>query len=323
MMFRFSILVLLCLPVLAQGADGYHGRVDVNDFIQKMVDKHQFSEIKLQKLFSSVHRRQSIVDAISRPAEKRLTWKDYRKIFLTKKRIDSGASFLKANRELLAQIENEYEVPAEIIVAIVGVETFYGTRTGKYPVLESLATLSFDYPPRAKFFLSELEHYLLLIRDEQLEIEETTGSYAGAMGMPQFIASSYRNFAVDYDKDGKRDLWKSRAAIFASVANYFKRHGWKRNAAIAYQARARQEVNVKSIDKYASRLLKPHTSVSKYRKKGLTVPGHIAGKEYWMALNNFYVITRYNHSPMYALAVYQLSQEILAHSKSAYATTIR
>ena len=157
------------------------------------------------------------------------------------------------------------------------------------------------------------------------------------MGMPQFIASSYRAFAVDYDKDGKRDLWQSRADILASVANYFKRHGWKRNAAIAFQARARQDMNIKSIDEYASRKLKPHTSVSRYRKKGLAVPGHIAGKElatllrfegsngdeYWMALNNFYVITRYNHSPMYALAVYQLSQEILAHSKSAYATTIR
>lgn len=309
-----AILLLFVAPIVS--AD-YSQRDDVQQFIDQMVEKHGFKRDQLMKKFAEADRLDGVLEAIARPAEKVLTWKEYRPIFISSKRISGGNKFLQEHRETLKRAEQEYGVPAEIITAIVGVETYYGRLSGKTRVFDSLVTLGFDYPPRSRFFLSELEQFLLLTREEDVDVKEVRGSYAGAMGMPQFISSSYRHYAVDFDGDGKRDLWNNTEDVIGSVANYFKVHGWKAGETVVVPARVNG-----SIEETRSKL-KPHTSISDLNKLGvfpilridddpmatvITLKGE-DGTEYWLGLDNFYVITRYNHSAMYAMAVYQLSQE--------------
>ena len=198
-------------------------------------------------------------------------------------------------------------------------ESYYGRYSGKYDVFDSLTTLGFDYPPRASFFKSELEQLLLLTREENVDIETVRGSYAGAMGMPQFISSSYRHYAVDFDNDGKRDLWGNIDDVIGSVANYFSKHGWHKGKTVIHRVNLK-----KTIADIGRRNLKPTKSISEYKNLGVEfdtlLPGDTAatlielegvkGTEHWMGMKNFYVITRYNHSALYALAVYQLSQEL-------------
>jgi len=264
-----------------------------------------------------------------RNAEKRLQWHEYRKIFLTPARIDGGVAFWKENADILRKAEAAFGVAPQIIVAIIGVETRYGNNTGRHRVLDALSTLAFDYPPRSEFFTGELEQYLILAREEDIEVVTTTGSYAGAMGYGQFIPSSYRNYAVDFDEDGKRDLWNNKMDIIGSVANYFNRHGWKAGSPVAVRAKVEG-------DQYSALLelgYKPNTVLDALRHDGITpiepMPDDLVaallsleqkdGPEYWLAFNNFYTITRYNHSPLYAMAVYQLSEEIRgAYQQSAH-----
>ncbi|CAH1387551.1 lytic murein transglycosylase B [Candidatus Nitrotoga sp. M5] len=314
-----SLLLLLCLIPLTAFAN-YEEREDVQQFITQMVTKHGFDRQKLHDMFSRAEKKDWVLKAIARPAEKTKTWAQYRSIFITDKRIDEGREFLRQHRETLARAEQKYSVPAEIITAIIGVETFYGQRSGSTLVLDSLTTLGFDYPPRSRFFLSELEQFLLLARDENIDASEILGSYAGAMGMPQFISSSYRHYAVDFDGDGKRDLWNNPADVIGSVANYFSTHGWSKGEPVTSRATV---ATPDSIDKINN--LKPHTSIGELKLNGVTPLQSLeddemasvfrfdgeSGDEYWLGLNNFYVITRYNHSSMYAMAVYQLSREIL------------
>jgi len=203
---KTQLKTLLLTSVLLSGSS--FANTDEQAFIDKMVQEHQFDAAEISSLLSQAKKQQSIIDAMSRPAEKRLNWGQYRKIFIKDKRIKGGMKFWKENQVLLEQAEKTYGVPAQIITAIVGVETFYGRITGKYSVLDSLYTLGFHYPPRAKFFRSELEEFLQLTREEGVSPTEPLGSYAGAMGRPQFISSSFRAYAVDFDKDGKRDIWK-------------------------------------------------------------------------------------------------------------------
>ena len=179
-----------------------------------------------------------VLEAIARPAEKTKTWAEYRSIFITDKRIDKGREFLRRHRDTLARAEKTYSVPAEIITAIIGVETYYGQRSGKTRVLDSLTTLGFDYPPRSRFFLSELEQFLLLARDENIDAGEIVGSYAGAMGMPQFISSSYRQYSVDFDGDGKRDLWSIRS-MSSAVSRTIWRHGWSKGEPVTRPSQRR------------------------------------------------------------------------------------
>jgi membrane-bound lytic murein transglycosylase B len=216
--------------------------------------------------------------------------------------------------------EKVYGVAPQIIVAIIGVETRYGGNTGKYAVLDALSTLAFDYPPRAKFFRGELEQYLLLAREEHIDLLNTKGSYAGAMGYGQFIPSSYQRYAVDFDQDGKRDLWDSPMDIIGSVANYLHVNGWTPGAKVADRA----SVTGNRFKGVIEKGLKPEMTVKQLKSEGITpvkpLPADTlaalisldqkSGPEYWLGLNNFYVITRYNHSPLYAMAVYQLSEEI-------------
>jgi len=301
-------------------------RSDVKGFIQEMVDKHQFDAKKLTTLFEDVVLKQKIVDAISRPAEGK-PWFKYRPIFVTKTRIKEGVVFWNENEAILKAAEEKYGVPPEIIVAIIGVETRYGRHKGGYRVMDSLSTLAFAYPKRAKFFRSELEQYLLLTREEKLNPMEIKGSYAGAMGKSQFISSSYRHYAVDFDGDGKRDLWNNNADAIGSVANYFKRHKWQTGKAVAAPA----IVGSNHIQVLVKKGYKPHSTVAELRERGVTAKIKVdlkamgalvelkipAGREYWLALNNFYVITRYNHSPLYAMAVHQLGQAILKKREKA------
>ena len=308
---------ILLLPLAAQA--NYAQRKDVQEFINQMVEKHNFDRTVLSQWMAKANKLDGVLESIARPAEKTLTWERYRPIFLKKKRIKLGKEFMQKNRVLLERAEKETGVPKNIITAIIGVETYYGRHKGKTSVFDSLVTLGFDYPPRAKFFRSELEHFLLLAREVDIDVSSIKGSYAGAMGMPQFISSSYRAYAVDFDGDGKRDLWDSKADVIGSVANYFKKHGWQRGGDVVHRARLKQ------APKEATRTkLKPHTSIADFRHQGVVISKAFAddvkatlvtlegneGVEHWIGLKNFYVITRYNHSALYAMAVYQLSLEL-------------
>ena len=313
-----QLTTLLITSVLLSSAA--LANTDEQAFIDKMVKEHQFDAAEISSLLNQAKKQQSIIDAMSRPAEKRLNWGQYRKIFITDKRIKGGMKFWKENQAILEQAEKTYGVPAQIITAIVGVETYYGRITGKYSVLDSLYTLGFHYPPRAKFFRSELEEFLQLAREEGVSPTEPLGSYAGAMGRPQFISSSFRAYAVDFDKDGKRDIWENNADVIGSVANYFKRHGWKAGEPVAQlvtgakkgfdeeiKAGYKPSLDVKSL---IDRGIILGSSLDKDAKVALLEMESDDGNEYWVTSPNFYAITRYNHSPLYAMAVFQLSEAI-------------
>jgi membrane-bound lytic murein transglycosylase B len=325
---KYSIAVVALLGALpactttmsAPESGGYASNPQVQVFINEMVARHGFSKQELEKVFSQAERNDSILEAMSRPAEKKLAWYEYRKIFLTQSRIDGGVAFWNQNADALSRAEKAYGVDAQIIVAIIGVETRYGGNTGKYRVLDALTTLAFDYPPRSKFFRGELEQYLLLARADHIDLLSTRGSYAGAMGYGQFMPSSYQHYAVDFDQDGKRDLWDSPLDIVGSVANYLHEHGWNPGQTVTVRARVTGAAYASVLGKG----LKPETPVGTLRAEGITASKPLpdstlaalisldqeSGPEYWLGLNNFYVITRYNHSPLYAMAVYQLSEEI-------------
>jgi membrane-bound lytic murein transglycosylase B len=313
-----------CLLTLAGTAAlaGYGNEPQVQEFIAGMVERHDFKRDELLEVLGQAERRDDIIELMSRPAEKRLAWYEYRKIFLTQSRIDGGVAFWKQNAEILKKAEEAFGVDPQVVVAIIGVETRYGSNTGRHRVLDALATLAFDYPPRSEFFTGELEQYLVLAREEDIDLLSAKGSYAGAMGYGQFIPSSYRNFAVDFDANGKRDLWNSPMDIIGSVANYFHVHGWEHNAPVAVRAEVSGDDHQTLLDLG----YKPNTVLHAMRHDGVTpvseMPDDLEaaliafeqqdGPEYWLGFNNFYVITRYNHSPLYAMAVYQLSEEIRA-----------
>lgn len=301
----------------AEARFGQEGELE--SFVQDMANRHDFDVAQLRQLLSQAQPRQDIIDAMNNPAE-RLPWHRYRPIFLKPDRIAQGVVFWNDNAELLEKISSEYGIPSEILVAIVGVETYYGRHKGRHRVLDALATLGFNYPPRAQFFRRELEQYLLLAREERLDPLQLTGSYAGAMGMPQFIPSSYRSYAVDGDGDGRRDLFSNTADIMASVANYFRRHNWETGGLIAAPA----QVSGKGWLTLDDQDLKPVRTFAQLTAAGVSTavpaaadaPARLLvletadGDEHWATFHNFYVITRYNRSPLYAMAVFQLAQQI-------------
>jgi membrane-bound lytic murein transglycosylase B len=293
----------------------------VAEFVSEMTRDYGFAGEQLISLFHDVERKQSILDAISRPAERVKTWKEYRPIFLTDARIKRGVDFWNQNAEALARAEKEYGVPAQYIVAIIGVETFFGRNTGNYRVMDALATLGFDYPPRADFFRKELKQFLLLAREQQVDPLSLTGSYAGAMGLPQFMPSSFRAYAVDFDGDGHINIWSDPTDAIGSVASYFKQHGWQAGEPVASQA----DLGVDSAQSAVTQGLEPQMNLGQLRALGWRTHDVLRddqmvtairfdgenGPEYWVGLPNFYVITRYNRSAMYAMAVNQLAGEIV------------
>ena len=302
-------------------ASGYAAHPEGKKFIAEM-QKEGFSEEYLTSVLGQARRQESILKAMSRPAEKRLNWGEYRSIFIQPKRIKQGVKFWEENRVALERAEKEFGVPAEIIVAIIGVETRYGRITGSYRVIDALTTLGFDYPKRAKFFRGQLKEYLHLVREEKVAFNSLKGSYAGAMGYGQFIPSSFRDFAVDFDGDGQRDIWKNKTDAIGSVANYFARHHWKTGEEVVSSV----VFNSPAQDEWFSKGLKPELTLAQWQEKGVstqtTLPADSPatlmrltikdGEQYWFGLHNFYVITRYNHSKLYAMAVYRLSEQIKA-----------
>jgi membrane-bound lytic murein transglycosylase B len=293
-------------------------------FARKAAREHQLDEQEVLRVLQQARFKQSIVDAISRPAEAK-PWFEYRPIFLNQKRIDAGVSFWHDHEELLARAADRFQVDAQIIVAIIGVETLYGGNTGSYRVLDALATLAFHYPrsgrDRSEFFSNELMNFLVLGKEEGLPLQEVSGSYAGAMGLGQFMPSSYLEYAVDLDGDGRRDLWSSMDDVIGSVANYLHRHGWKIGAPVAYPATAAAGADLSLVAKEDFKLR--HTA-GQLARAGFTSIHEVPEDEpaviirlqeehadaYWLGFNNFHVITRYNRSPLYAMAVFQLSEEI-------------
>ena len=334
-MFKAKVTGLLAGAVLSMGfagvqeavAHGYGDHPRAQQFISEMGEEG-FDEGEIRTILRSAERQESILKAISRPAEKRLNWGEYRNIFLKDKRINQGVEFWEKHKETLQRAEAKYGVPAEIIVAIIGVETRYGRNMGSYRVIDSLATLGFDYPPRGKFFKSQLKEYFYLLRDENVDPFSLKGSYAGAMGFGQFIPSSFRSFAVDFDGDGKKDIWNNPVDAIGSVANYFNAHGWKAGEPVRSNVVMRKVAD----ETWINAALKPKVTLSEWSQRGIkTRQGlnvddkatllRLEAKgefQHWFGLHNFYVITRYNHSRLYAMAVYELSQAVAKkHSVAA------
>lgn len=323
LLLALQVCTLLAVPAARASFLDEHG---VRAFIDDVAARQGFNAAELRGLFEGVQRQDEALDAIARPAES-LPWSRYRPIFITEARIEQGVDFLHAHRELLDRAEAEYGVPPEVVTAILGVETFYGHHRGDYPVLDTLATLAFEYPPRADFFRGELEQFLLLARNERIDPRRVTGSYAGAMGMPQFISSSYRRYAIDFDGDGQRDLWDSPADVIGSVAAYLARHGWRAGAPVAQRVRPADA----SYRRLVTEGLEPSVSAAQLERTGLEIDPALAdgervtvielegsdGPEVWVGRRNFYVITRYNHSPLYAMAVFQLAERIRAGRTAA------
>jgi membrane-bound lytic murein transglycosylase B len=313
-------VLALCYLLTPQAAAGVPAEFDqgIRDFTDEMIDKHGFERTWLEPLLANARYQQEIIDAITRPYEAR-PWYEYRPLFVTTANAEKGIAFWDDHKATLERASEEYGVPPEIIVAIIGVETRYGKNTGRHSVLDALATLAFGYPGRAGFFRKQLEEFLLLQQEESLDGASMKGSYAGAIGIPQFIPSSYRDFAVDFDDDGVRDLNNPADAI-GSVGNYFKEHGWKEGELIAVAAQA----TGKDYDMYANYDLKPNASVKELQEAEVSTEESLSPDlqaallqfdaedkdELWLGFHNFYVITRYNHSALYAMAVFQLSQKV-------------
>lgn len=321
-MRKWSLPVAFLLTgfALSASAADYQNSPQVAEFISEMTRDYGFADEQLTGVFAEVERKQSILDAISRPAERVKPWKEYRPIFLTQSRIQRGVEFWQKHADTLAQAEQIYGVPAEIIVSIIGVETFYGRNTGSYRVMDALSTLGFDYPPRSDFFRKELREFLLLAREQQVDPLSLTGSYAGAMGLPQFMPSSFRAYAVDFNEDGHINIWNDPQDAIGSVANYFKRHGWTMGEPVVVKAKLSDE----EAEQAVTQGIEPTMTLAELKASGWQIDESLddaqkvtairfegeKGVEYWIGLPNFYVITRYNRSAMYAMAVQQLATEI-------------
>ncbi|CAK0755423.1 Membrane-bound lytic murein transglycosylase B [Gammaproteobacteria bacterium] len=294
----------------------------VNEFIVEMAARHDFTVSALRTIFDQVVLRPEIIEAISRPAEGK-PWFQYRELFLTPARIDGGIEFWHKHRSALSIAQTRYGVEAAVIVAIIGVETRYGAKTGTHRVLEALTTLAFQYPKRAPFFRAQLEEYLLLTRNEGMDPLLAKGSYAGAMGLPQFMPTSFRDFAVDLNGDGHRDIWNNPDDAIGSVANYLHSNNWQPSGSIAVPVDLAKDADPDSL---VGADLKPNLRLDRFRSLGLLPSEPVSGNpaaallrlegkdepEYWLCFQNFYAITRYNRSPLYAMAVHQLAQEIAA-----------
>ncbi|HEV2431329.1 MAG TPA: lytic murein transglycosylase B [Burkholderiales bacterium] len=313
------IALAVCAPALAQAS--YAERPDVEAFVRELARRHGLEENELKRVFERAQRLDPVLEAISRPAERVRTWEEYRALLITERRIAEGVDFWKKHRRTLERAERKYGVAPEYVVAIIGVETFYGRNTGNWRVVDALTTLAFDYPPRAGFFRSELENYLLMAREAGIDVFSVRGSYAGAIGIPQFMPSSARRYAVDFDGNGTIDLQKSRADAIGSVANFLKAHGWERDADVAVQARVPDE----GWRAFASGRFEPKHSLNEMRQAGIEfhspqpagasgtvveLPNAERPSEFRVALRNFYVITRYNRSALYAAAVADLALEL-------------
>jgi membrane-bound lytic murein transglycosylase B len=329
---------LLCAAVLlglvAQTAAAIDvRRGDVRDFIDHMADAYSFKKRDLRKLLRSAETQPAILEAMAKPAEKAKPWYEYRAIFITERRIREGTEFWLAHRQALDRASVRSGVAPEYLAAILGVETYYGRQTGNYRVLDALVTLSFEYPAREKFFREELEQFLLLTRDSRIDPSSVKGSYAGAMGAPQFMPSNYRRYAIDADADGRIDLWSNWADVCASVGNYLKEHGWNAGEPVLSEASiasgkaaeldGRKLVLSDSVASLAAKGVQFETSLPEDAAALLIAVDEEDGTHWRVGYNNFFVITRYNHSALYAMAVYELAaavkQRVLLNDAAEFA----
>jgi membrane-bound lytic murein transglycosylase B len=315
---KFFAFLLIALPAAVHAS--YADRPEVQAFVEDLAKRHGFVKGELARVFARAQRVEPVLEAIARPAERVRPWDEYRALLITERRIAEGVQFWKKYPRTLERAERRYGVPPEYVVAIIGVETFYGRNTGSWRVVDALTTLAFDYPPRAGFFRSELEQYLLMARARGIDVFSVRGSYAGAIGIPQFMPSSTRRFAVDFDGNGSIDLRRSPADAIGSVANFLKEHGWLSGQPVALEAKMTGE----AWRPLADGSVDPKHSLEDLRKAGVEVPQLAAearaalvelgtperASEYRVGLHNFYVITRYNRSAFYAAAVHDLAQEL-------------
>lgn len=323
-----AILISVCLSVTTSFAaqTNLTQNADVQNFINQMVEKHGFDQKNLETLFSHVNIRPEIIAAMNKPYESK-PWYEYRRFFISQARINNGVKFWQTYDKTLREAEKQYGVPPYVVVAIIGIESNYGQYKGKFPVIDALSTLAFDYPKRAKFFSKELEEFLLLSRDLNMDPMQPMGSYAGAMGQPQFMPSSFRAYAVDFSGNGNKDLVNNEIDVIGSVANYFYQHGWKSGQPIADTA----NVNNTELTNITPNKGKPVLTIAELAAQGITpttpqpanekanlieLEKSAKQQEYWLGYPNFYVIMRYNPRITYAMAVYQLAEQIReAHAK--------
>lgn len=326
MQFSTRIFGALTLLISSQ-ISCVHAATDVDDLKQQFIAdqiKNGFSHQEVSDFLNQSTYNQAIIDAITKPWEAK-PWHQYYPIFLTEKRLEKGLAFWQENADTIAKAADKYNVDPQIIVAIIGIETFYGSYMGNYRVQDALYTLGFYYSPRATFFRKEYANLMSLIKEEQLDNATLKGSYAGAMGYGQFIPSSYRHYAVDFSGDGRRDLLTNKQDAIGSVANYFHQHGWQRGELVALKLHHSDNKPPKAkvwtkekLHYQANDILAPNLSLATARDIDISQPAMLikleqpSEDEYWLGLKNFYVITRYNRSPLYAMAVYQFSEQLKA-----------
>lgn len=333
-MTRILPVAVICTLALTMsagaGAGGFAQREDVRTFIEEMHERHGFDRARLTRLFRQAQPQPKAIQAILPPKDPSVrSWQAYRARFVEPSRIEGGLRFWQAHQPALEAARRIYGVPEEIIVAIIGIETIYGRKMGKFPALATLATLAFDYPPRAELFRRELEALLLLARESRRSPIAYSGSYAGALGIPQFLPSSIRNWGVDFDEDGQVDLAASSADAIGSVANFLASHGWETGSPIASSASVTGDRIGELIDagilprftpaEMAAYGVSPAADAPQLPCALIDLVTPSEATEYWLGYRNFYVITRYNRSTFYAMTVYALSQELKTARESRLA----
>ncbi len=328
-MRHFVFILVSCLAATSACAakGNYLHRSEAKALIDSLVNEHQLDRAALESVLASAKYDESVIEAISRPKERTLEWHEYREIFLQPLRVRRGLNFWRENASSLGRALADYGVPPEVIVAIIGVETDYGRVTGNHRALDSLATLGFDYPPRSEFFFKELKHLLLLASEEGKAAGSLKSSYAGALGLAQFMPSSFRAYAVDFSGDRQRDIWQNAEDAIGSVANYLAEHGWRENGQVLFPVELQDSADLEALRFRGDFAAAP--SIADLEGEGvlfhdsewselerdvqvmLTSFDNGDGHKPYAGLNNFYVITRYNRSHMYARAVHELSQMLL------------
>jgi membrane-bound lytic murein transglycosylase B len=319
--FKRLAMASVLLPGVACADAAFLARPDVQRYIDEQVASGRFNRPELEAVFANVELKPNILATMDRPSTSR-PWYQFQASHVTPARINAGVAFWRANAGLLNRVENTYGVPASMVVAILGIETNYGQAAGTFRVVDALATLGFDYPRRAQYFRGELTELLQLSKEEHKNPLSFKGSFAGAMGWPQFMPSSFRKWAVDFDGDGQRDIWSDTADAAGSIAHYFQLHGWRPGDDILVPA---EIVPGPEIDKLIADKFHLHYTVGELKAMGVApqalvsddvkavlVPLEVAPgvTQYWLGLNNFYVITRYNKSTLYAKAAQELAQAI-------------
>ena len=333
-MMRYYLVLFLSLVTLNLPASSSYNSNIVNEFIDEMYEKHNYKKDNLKELFNQIKEEKKLKKFFKKAPERRLTWNgcepqekqclNYKRLFVNKNNIENGKTFMQQNAQDLDRAFRRFGVPKEIIVAIIGIETRYGKNLGTFKTFDTLASLSLgpNKGRRHQFYRSELENFLLLCRENNLNPSSIKGSYAGALGKPQFISSSYRNYAIDFDGDNYADLWNSNAYVICSVANYLKRNGWLRNGLILTDLKINN--NKSNLEKLSKKTYKPHMAYKNYLNLEIIAPKKINSDEKLSVIkriegnndvfsfghNNFYTITRYNRSRLYALAVYTLADKI-------------